>query len=225
MQQTYAHCRDCNLAFENTTVLRIPSVDSLFNSCCFPIEVVVKKKTPLFALQMLLGGAIDVECLFLSWCKDNTAAHLFTSQHPTSVSWHYRESSWCLVFGKCHLTCCCCCLRWTCCCLGWTQGRNLICLKRTKSPFTKRQGENSLQTPWWQQYPNLCCENCSFLLSPVFLTGKLIRCRVPMSCTPFSVIIAWRFKMTSGWRVAAVVSSHPATESHSTHCPLTQFVF
>ncbi len=108
---------------------------------------------------MLLGGAIDVECLFLSWCKDSTAAHIFTSQHPTSVSWHYRESSWCLVFGKCHLTCCCCCLRWTCCCLGWTQGRNLICLKRTKSPFTKRQGENSLQTPWWQQYPNLCCEN------------------------------------------------------------------
>lgn len=43
-----------------------------------------------------------------------------------------------------------------------------------------------------------------------------------VSYTLFS--IARRFKITSGWRVPAVVSSHPATESHSTHCPLIQFV-
>ena len=80
-------------------------------------------------------------------------------------------------------------------CLGWTRGRNFICL-RTKCPFTKRQGEKSLQNPGW----HLCCENCSFLSSPVFRTGKFIPRRVLCTVQPFQCCteIQNHFGMASG---------------------------
>lgn len=116
-----------------------------------------------------------------------------------------------------HLTCCCCCLRWTAVLVGpeveisYVWGQSLLLQKG------KEKNHCKIQDDIYVVKIVLSSRHQSSGQASLYLAGFYVLYNL------FSV--ARRFKITSGWRVAAVVASHPATESHSTHCPLIQFVF
>lgn len=94
-----------------------------------------------------------------------------------------------------HLTCCCCCLRWTAVLVGpeveisYVWGQSLLLQKGKEKNHCKIQDDIYV-----------ACENCSFLSSPVFRTGKFIPRRVLCTVQPFQCCteIQNHFGMASG---------------------------